>query len=634
MTDQKQETDRLDNLRQRAEDVLRQQPDALREMPPEDIQTLIHDLEVHQVELRMQNEELRRIQQDLERARDRYMDLYDFAPVGYLSISETGLILEANLTAATMLGTERGLLIKQPLSRLIAWEDQDNYYLHRRKLCESQEPQVYEIRMVRKDSVQFWARIHTSVSVDSQRTETVRGEALCRATMSDITERKQAEETLRQTTERLQIQHEIDTAILATQSPEETARTALSRLQRLIPYQRASITEIDPAQQQGRDLIVLRSDGELRTDNASWQPLSNAGQQLIATIQRGQTYQVRDIAALETPSTMEQQLLASRMRAYVSVPLLMRTVGLFQSASVRRAIPVGILSLASDIPDFFQAEHVEILEKVAASLSVALQQARLLEQTQRDAEMKTLLLHEVNHRVLNNLTMILSILDIERRRPLENKADFQAKLRDVASRIDGITTVHRMLSSTQWAPLELGELVAKMIHAALSGSPIQSDVEVLVDAPDAPLYVASKHAITVALIINELTTNSIKYAFRDRAQGRIHVQITAPGSTPGSTLAPSGPATPWHGNTLAPSALDADNEREKVRMVFRDDGPGLPDKVLAGEQYNVGLRLVNASVKHSLRHGEIDLRNEGGLVVSITFEPHEDEVSPFIKTRR
>ena len=67
----------------------------------------------------MQNEELRRTQEELEASRARYFDLYDLAPVGYFTLSEQGLILEANLTAARLLGVARGALVKQPLSRFI-----------------------------------------------------------------------------------------------------------------------------------------------------------------------------------------------------------------------------------------------------------------------------------------------------------------------------------------------------------------------------------------------------------------------------------------------------------------------------------------------------------------------------------
>ncbi len=105
---------------------------------------------MHQIELEMQNEELRRPQAELDAARARYFDLYDLAPVGYCTLSEKGLILEANLTAATLLGVARGALVKQPISRFILKEDQDIYYLHRKQLFETGEPQTCELRIDEK----------------------------------------------------------------------------------------------------------------------------------------------------------------------------------------------------------------------------------------------------------------------------------------------------------------------------------------------------------------------------------------------------------------------------------------------------------------------------------------------------
>ena len=102
---------------------------------------LLHELRVHQIELEMQNEELRRAQMALDASRARYFDLYDLAPVGYLTISESGLILEANLLACSIAGVSRGALVKQPISKLIVEEDQDIYYLHRKKLFATGEPQ-------------------------------------------------------------------------------------------------------------------------------------------------------------------------------------------------------------------------------------------------------------------------------------------------------------------------------------------------------------------------------------------------------------------------------------------------------------------------------------------------------------
>ena len=77
----------------------------------EDVKTLVHELQVPQIEPEVQNEELRKAQQDLEHSRSKYQDLYDFAPVGYVTLNEKGLILDANLTACRLFGVKRQALM-------------------------------------------------------------------------------------------------------------------------------------------------------------------------------------------------------------------------------------------------------------------------------------------------------------------------------------------------------------------------------------------------------------------------------------------------------------------------------------------------------------------------------------------
>ena len=87
---------------------------------------LIHELQVHQAELNIKNEELREAQDELEASRARYFDLYDLAPVGYFTVSEQGTILEANLTAAKLLGIDRSTLLAQPLTRFVVPGDRES----------------------------------------------------------------------------------------------------------------------------------------------------------------------------------------------------------------------------------------------------------------------------------------------------------------------------------------------------------------------------------------------------------------------------------------------------------------------------------------------------------------------------
>jgi PAS domain S-box-containing protein len=160
-------------------------------LTPDETQQMLHELHVQQIELEMQNEELLRTQQELVAERERYFELYELAPVGYITLSEQGLILESNLTFAGLLGEGRGELVKQPLSRFVLKEDQDIYYLHRKQLFESGEVQISELRMVKKDGTRFWAHM---ASTPAQSEDGAPG---CRAVISDISERKQAEESLR-----------------------------------------------------------------------------------------------------------------------------------------------------------------------------------------------------------------------------------------------------------------------------------------------------------------------------------------------------------------------------------------------------------------------------------------------------
>ncbi len=123
MKDPKNPPPDFSELRRQAEQRLRQQTVDPEEISREECIRLIHELQVHQIELEMQNEELRRAQAQLAESRNKYADLYDFAPVGYLTLDASGKIVEANLTAASLLGVERGRLIGSFLPHYLGTSD-------------------------------------------------------------------------------------------------------------------------------------------------------------------------------------------------------------------------------------------------------------------------------------------------------------------------------------------------------------------------------------------------------------------------------------------------------------------------------------------------------------------------------
>jgi PAS domain S-box-containing protein len=200
MAQEKDSKDKQSGLRRRAEEVLGGKPsdmEDITDLSPDEVQRVVHELRVHQIELEMQNEDLRQAQIELEGLKDRYIDLYDFAPVGYVTLNEKGLIVEANLTAVRLLGLEKQKLTKMFLSHFVCQEFESAYFTHLRQVFETRSKQICEIELSREDGSQFYAQLE-SVAAQDEGGEFNR----CRIVLSDIFERKMAEEALRESEER------------------------------------------------------------------------------------------------------------------------------------------------------------------------------------------------------------------------------------------------------------------------------------------------------------------------------------------------------------------------------------------------------------------------------------------------
>src|SRR5271169_1188921 len=146
---------------QLSEEMLDKRPEELDNISTADVLSLFHELQVNQIELGMQNEELHRTQIELEASREKYFDLYDLAPVGYVTLDEKGIILETNLTAAALLGIERNHLVRQSLLHFIFTEDQDTYNRHHKQLIETHQHQECRVRLLKVDGTQLWARLES-----------------------------------------------------------------------------------------------------------------------------------------------------------------------------------------------------------------------------------------------------------------------------------------------------------------------------------------------------------------------------------------------------------------------------------------------------------------------------------------
>jgi PAS domain S-box-containing protein len=184
--------ERAAELRRQAERIVDErakgEPDPIDTRSPEETRSTLHELQVHQVELEMQNDELRRVQAELDASRERYFELYDHAPVGYITLNEWGAITEANLGAEQALGVERGALREQPIERFIFTEDQDSYYFVRKSLADTGCAQACELRMVSRADGPFWVQLRTCAAKKGANESPT-----SRIVFFDIRERKEAE---------------------------------------------------------------------------------------------------------------------------------------------------------------------------------------------------------------------------------------------------------------------------------------------------------------------------------------------------------------------------------------------------------------------------------------------------------
>lgn len=173
-------------------------------------QNLELDLKVHQIELEMQNEALKDAQHEIERSRDRYATLYDFSPIGFVTLDKLGIIKELNLAAAAILGRERSQLVNSLFLRFVASGDQLRFqsFLHS---CQCNQATILSgVHMpARQQQPLCILELHGHRLPPAQNAI-----ECCQLAIMDITQRRQAEEALQKSHDELEARVKARTAEL------------------------------------------------------------------------------------------------------------------------------------------------------------------------------------------------------------------------------------------------------------------------------------------------------------------------------------------------------------------------------------------------------------------------------------
>ncbi|MCC5848498.1 MAG: PAS domain S-box protein [Verrucomicrobia bacterium] len=184
-----------------------------------DTRRLLHELQVHQIELEMQNVELQESRNHAESLRDKYIELYDFSPVGYFSLDEKGLILEVNLTGAAMLGVVRSELIGSNLTRFAESSCQSVLFNLLASVFADSGKKTDEIQLKKHGGEHFWAGLYASPAFSTDH-----GQKVCRMAISDVTAHKKAEEARHQVELLTHSNQELKQEIVRRQAVEEALK--------------------------------------------------------------------------------------------------------------------------------------------------------------------------------------------------------------------------------------------------------------------------------------------------------------------------------------------------------------------------------------------------------------------------
>ena len=463
-------------LRDDAEAQLASLPKHSRVLKGQTPEQLIHELQVHQIELETQAEELKKSKLTLEESRDKFLDLFDFAPTGILTLSEKSLILEVNLTGSTLLGVERSKLVSTRFSTFVAFEDQDQWHFYIKNLLQKEGKQGCTLLLKRTGGSAFPARLE-GVRLGSGGIYTE-----ARIAFSDITDMKTAEEALRETT---------------------------TYLENLIDYANAPIVTWDP------EFRITRF-------NHAFERMTGRNQKEVFGKKLDFLFPVETSKA---SLALIHNLHKDKRLVTIEIPILtkdgsVRTV-LWNSANIAK--PDGrIISTIAQGVDITERKK---MESEIQSLNRDLEK-RVIERTNQlnaSLEDKTVLLQEVHHRVRNTFQIIISLLSLQLQ--YIDAEETKQVFKESQNRIHAMGLVHEKLhSSTDIATIDLDNYFRLLGNKLLQFYGVRGR-DVILNTRILDIHTDVNTAIPIGLIINELISNSLKHAFPEGRRGEISIAV-------------------------------------------------------------------------------------------------------------
>jgi PAS domain S-box-containing protein len=460
----------------------------------------------------------------LQESEQRFKQLVDVAQEGIWVADDRGVITYVNQRMADLLGYPIGNLLGRPVYDFIEADSRPGakHTLSRRGLRAGQSQ---DLRFRKQDGSQLWGLVSSSpiLGKNGMLVGTV-------GMVTDITERKRAEEQLRRSVDRLAMLHDMDQAIVAAQSPAEIGRAALARMRRMVNCQRCAVVLFDPRRREAQ--MIAGFAGGVHLAPAPIPP----GDLFPDAFRADSVRYIEDLGTLESPSPQHRELLAEGIRTLLSVPLLVEGEA------------IGEITLGWSTSAGFDAEHRDIALEVAAPIAIAIQHARLREELVRQAgelerrvaersaavravtaELETVL-YSVSHDLRAPLRQLLGfsrlLLEESVGEPAASTVQHARRIQEAAERmtslVDDLINVSRIgRQDLVRRPVELTSLVEDVVgqlRSALDGRAIHWELEELPTVDGDPTL--------LRLALTNLLSNAVKFT-RPREHATIRIRPVA-----------------------------------------------------------------------------------------------------------
>lgn len=406
--------DKNPGLRKKAKKILSGRKTGEPKLMGGDLKRLLHELEVHQIELELQNEDLTQTHSDLETALAKYTNLYEFAPVGYITVSRRGTIQEANLVAIRYFGVERSVLRNKRFGQYVTSESLQIFNSFLEQLAIGNGKKSCELALVGINNEPNWVQIEGTC---------FEGRDISRLTLTDINERKKAERTIQQRVKELELLYESGLALSQLLDTKEIAAKIIDLLEHRMNWHHVMIRLFNAEKGELKIISTRNNDG------AGASATAYREEELNDTVSKpGES--MSEMVFL-TPKTVRTGDLLNDPN-YKSDFFGMQS-GIYAPMRAGNKV-IGILSVESRRSNAFSEEDERLVSTLASQAAITFENARLFQASKKEivegkkveallSEEKDLLTHLVEVRTADLLRINAELQDA-----LRTKDEFLASM--------------------------------------------------------------------------------------------------------------------------------------------------------------------------------------------------------------